>query len=140
MHTLPYFGFRLTLHNYSFASFKCFFNRVEDSESTRSIWCAISIEITPGTENLTSVTKRVHNLWGPCTVCANVYGWQKWTFHRKYNHFEKSTFSKIDLKIDSQSILEVGHFTSVKKWCFFKTVIFCIGNPIVNLMDFDDYQ
>ena len=37
---------------------------------------------------------------------------------------------------------------SVKKWCFFQTVLvkilFCIGNPIVKLMDFDedfdDYQ
>ena len=28
---------------------------------------------------------------------------------------------------------------SVQKWCFFQTSIFCIGNPIVKLMDFDDY-
>jgi len=25
----------------------------------------------------------------------------------------------------------------VKKWCFPQTFIFCIGNPIVNLRDFD---
>ena len=49
--------------------------------------------------------------WGPPR-------WQKWAFHRKYNHFEKK-FSKIDKNFVSQSILEVGHFThfgvSVKK-------------------------
>ena len=74
-------------------------------------------------------------MWGP-------YKWQKWTFQKKYNHFEKK-FSKIDKKFVSQSILEVGHFPFqgiCEKVVFFKTVIFCIGNPIVNLMDFDDYQ
>ena len=34
------------------------------------------------------------------------YRWQKWTFHQKYNHFEKK-FSKIDKKFVSQSIIEV---------------------------------
>ena len=33
VYSLPDFGFCLTLHNYSFASFKYFFNRVEDSEN-----------------------------------------------------------------------------------------------------------
>ena len=39
---------------------------------------------------------------------------RKWTFQQKYKHFEKK-FSKIDKKFVSQSILEVGHFTSPKK-------------------------
>ena len=69
----------------------------------------------------------------------NRYRWHKWTFHRKYNKFEKC-FSKIDKKFVSQSILEVGHFTSVKNLCFPQTLIFCIGNAIVKLMDFDDYR
>ena len=61
------------------------------------------------------------------------YRWQKWTLQQKYNHFEKK-FSKIDKKFASQSILESWALHICEKSCvFFKTLIFCIGNPIVNI-------
>ena len=50
------------------------------------------------------------------------YRWQKWTFQRKYNNFEKKN-SKIDKKFASQSILEVGHFMFKKK-VFFQNLDF----------------
>ena len=49
--------------------------------------------------------------------------WQKWTFQQKYDNFEKK-FPKIDKKCISQSILEVGHFTSLKKVVFFTNLDF----------------
>ena len=49
-------------------------------------------------------------------------------------------FFKIDKKIRLAIDYRSWTLHIKKKWCFSQTLIFCIGFPIVNLMDFDDYR
>ena len=86
----------------------------------------------PNTIDSDHLVKKRGTEWNkPLALAYFLYRCQIWTFQEKYNNFEKK-FTKIDKKLVSQSILEVGHFIS-KKMVFFQNLI-CIGNPTVNLI------
>ena len=61
-----------------------------------------------------------------------MYGWCVIIPFQNIRNFEK----RLRIHGARDILVEV----SVKKWSFLKILIFCIGNPIVNLEDFDDYQ
>ena len=56
------------------------------------------------------------------------------SFKKSLRKFVKNFYSKTILKV---KLLDFRG--SVKKVVFFQNLDFCIGNPIVNLMDFDDF-
>ena len=65
-------------------------------------------------------------------ILTMTYGWYVIIAFQNTRNFGK----RLKNNGDRSSLVEV----SVKKWCFFETFVFCIGNPIVKSMDFDDYQ
>jgi hypothetical protein len=102
--------------------------------------CALTAQSTHWLRPCRNPSKNTKNMMPACMAMLERYKPQKWSFEQKYNHFEKNPKSKKKrLTIDSRSwTIHISGY--LQKWCFFKTLIFCIGNPQVNLVNFDAYR